>query len=344
MIIMKRGMKWRISAAILVIATTFLIPGCSAGDASQTLDNGAEQFSAGKEEKDVAMRSGDEMLDLLIHDFSAAHENPQGTQLSEDDAEKKKKDSEQGQSIITSDDVSSRQEFKEQFHQLLDETKTTMNLHLTGNYVPDANDLTKMFIELEDEDAYDVICVNAYSWGITRNNMLTLSVEYDLPEKKLKQIKKDTRKLVSKAASQLPADSSEPYDIIAAVNDYLCDTVTYPAAEPYEEITHTAYGALKNGSAVCDGYSRAAKLLLNEAGVDCHMEVGETQGGGHAWNLVRLEGNWYQLDVTWNDAGSEYGEDTRRDYFLVTDDFMKQSRIWDESMWPKSADTAYSVQ
>ena len=63
--------------------------------------------------------------------------------------------------------------------------------------------------------------------------------------------------------------------------------------------------------------------------------------GGHAWNLVRLDGEWYHMDVTWNDGGAEWDENARSAYLLVTDDFMRQSRVWDEAVYPASAEEAY---
>ena len=73
-------------------------------------------------------------------------------------------------------------------------------------------------------------------------------------------------------------------------------------------------------------------------GIECDIQVGFcTNGGGHAWNLVELEGQWYQMDVTWNDSSAK-----RTDYLLVTDDYMKKSRTWDESDYPKCAPKAYT--
>ena len=129
------------------------------------------------------------------------------------------------------------------------------------------------------------------------------------------------------------------YEKICAVNEYLCDNVYYPDEEPYEPVTHTAYGALKNGCAVCEGYACATKLILNSYGVECDIQVGDClNGGGHAWNLVKLDGAWYQLDVTWDDQSND-----RSDYLLVTDEYMKQSRTWKESDYPISSKVPFSA-
>ena len=71
-------------------------------------------------------------------------------------------------------------------------------------------------------------------------------------------------------------------------------------------------------------------------GVEISYIRGTTSGGNHGWNLVKLNGEWYHLDVTWNDAGGD-----RKTFYLVTDEFMRQSRAWDTSKYPKSSAVSY---
>lgn len=65
---------------------------------------------------------------------------------------------------------------------------------------------------------------------------------------------------------------------------------------------HSAYGALVEGDAVCDGYSKAYQYILRKMGIESHIATGTGKGGAHAWNLVKLDGKWYYTDVTWDDA------------------------------------------
>lgn len=118
--------------------------------------------------------------------------------------------------------------------------------------------------------------------------------------------------------------STDPDDIVCEINDYLTDTsnIIYdPYASDSEKVSpycHDAYGALIALSeydgeeyhfAVCDGYSSAFKLLCDKFGIDCAFIVGTSdQGNGsenHAWNAVKLEEEWYAMDVTWNATSSD---------------------------------------
>lgn len=79
--------------------------------------------------------------------------------------------------------------------------------------------------------------------------------------------------------------------------------------------THNLYGALVNRTSVCDGYSKAFQYLLYCAGIQCFTVSGvATSPSGsenHAWNVVRLDGDYYYVDVTWDDP---IFTDDRQDY------------------------------
>lgn len=100
-----------------------------------------------------------------------------------------------------------------------------------------------------------------------------------------------------------------------AINQYLCDTCEYDnaALENAEQHNYryvdsefndsfTAYGALINGRCVCAGYAGAFKILADAAGLECVVVTGTLEGNlPHAWNKVRIDGEWEILDVTNND-------------------------------------------
>ena len=238
--------------------------------------------------------------------------------------------------------VASRDDLKKLMHQMFDETKEVLNFQCADGFTTTMDEITELYLEIEREDPIDAICLARYGYHYSGNSWM-IFYEYHMDVDTLRMMKEETHGLLTEAVQNIDVTGLSDYEIVCAVNEYLCDTVEYPDAEPYAEETHTAYSAFKNGSAVCDGYSRAAKLLLNEFGVECDFVVGTcTNGGGHAWNLVKLDGQWYQLDVTWNDGSAEYDPNGRSMYLLVTDDYMKQSRTWDESVYPTSAAEAYA--
>lgn len=148
-----------------------------------------------------------------------------------------------------------------------------------------------------------------------------------------KQVKQEAERLVD----ELKLEALSEYEAVKAVNEYLCDKITYSAgSSPFKPIQHTVYGALIDGDCVCEGYSKAAQLLFQMCGIESYYVTGDTSGGPHGWNIVKVDGDYYQLDITWNDVPGHSNK-----YFLVTDEYMKLSRTWDTSRFPKTANKPY---
>ena len=119
------------------------------------------------------------------------------------------------------------------------------------------------------------------------------------------------------------------YDIAKALHDYLLLNCVYDY-ENYLRHTvpaesYTADGALLEGTAVCAGYARAYQLLMQEAGIPCEYVSGYANGG-HAWNVVEIDGAWYHVDTTWDDPVPDRAGYVRYDYFLKSDDYMRANR------------------
>lgn len=101
--------------------------------------------------------------------------------------------------------------------------------------------------------------------------------------------------------------ASSDFEKEVIIHDLLCKTAQYDSEFDWDDANtvYSAYGALVNGRAVCEGYARAFKLLCQYAGIECILVTGESKGVGHMWNMVKLEGNWYHVDVTWDDLRAE---------------------------------------
>lgn len=130
--------------------------------------------------------------------------------------------------------------------------------------------------------------------------------------------------LLDAAAQELAeaAAGLSRYEAELFFHDALCEQVEYVTGEP-ESMVYTAYGALVNGRAVCEGYSRAMQLLCQKLGIPCTLISGVSEGTGHLWNLIDPGDGWYHLDVTWDDnaEGAPYHL-----YFNLTDDEILRDR------------------
>ena len=106
--------------------------------------------------------------------------------------------------------------------------------------------------------------------------------------------------------ARLTPDMSE-YEMVKALHDMLAVHVEYVSSTN----SHNAYGALVEKKAVCEGYAESLQYLLQRAGIQSIEVFGygitdpETGAGeNHAWNIVRIDGKYYLIDLTWDDQKS----------------------------------------
>ena len=127
---------------------------------------------------------------------------------------------------------------------------------------------------------------------------------------------------------------------VRQIYQFVYDTVEYDMVHRNNRKYHlktTAYAALVRKRAVCQGYSVLTYRLFREAGVNARVITGTLKDGEgtehHAWNLVEIDGAWYNLDVTWNkmlESDAYYlktdrsMEDHVRDEAFATEPFMAQ--------------------
>ncbi len=129
------------------------------------------------------------------------------------------------------------------------------------------------------------------------------------------------RSAVSRIVSEVISSGMSDYDIAKALHDYLVLNCAYDSryyTGDIPSVSHTAYGALILGTAVCDGYANAYQALMEAAGVPCQVVTGYARGG-HAWNIVQIDGQWYHVDATWDDPTPDKAGYIRYDYFLLSD-------------------------
>ena len=115
---------------------------------------------------------------------------------------------------------------------------------------------------------------------------------------------------VSALLSSLNPDPSDPYAALKTVYDWMCRNITYDYANlgnPDYRLKYTAYAALMDRTSVCQGYAVLLYRLLLTMGIDARVITGYSNGGSHAWNIVKLGRKYYNLDSTWDASWSQVG-------------------------------------
>ncbi|MDE7326008.1 MAG: Ig-like domain-containing protein [Lachnospiraceae bacterium] len=122
---------------------------------------------------------------------------------------------------------------------------------------------------------------------------------------------------------------------IAALHDYIVLNTAY-------DTTYTRYSiqdTLFDGTAVCQGYAETMKLFLDALGIENQLIYGTGAGISHVWNLICLDGDWYHMDVTWDDPlldGKDMPGKVHYEYFMVPDAVMAKEHIWKRADYPKA--------
>ncbi|MGA9466087.1 MAG: transglutaminase domain-containing protein [Exiguobacterium marinum] len=159
---------------------------------------------------------------------------------------------------------------------------------------------------------------------------LHMTLKYDMTASEAAQV----QERVNQVIRDMPRDLDE-IGKVKYVNDYVVSHTSYnleSQASPY-----TPYSILFNGEGVCEGYALTTLLLLEAAGVEARYISGEVASGLHAWNLVRVNNEWYHLDTTWNDPVPNQPGNGRTDYFLVSDSTLRADHTWEFGRYPVTA-------
>ena len=161
----------------------------------------------------------------------------------------------------------------------------------------------------------------------------------------------------SAVLSEVVREDMSDYEKELAVHDWMIDNAEYDPGElnhapggPAPEPDHNnPYGLMLRGKGICVGYSSTFQLFMDMLGIECITVRGTANEGGpgneHAWNMVRLDGEWYCVDVTWDDpVGSLFvSTGAHHRYFNVTSDFLRSHvHYWDESTAPEATATAWA--
>jgi len=166
-----------------------------------------------------------------------------------------------------------------------------------------------------------------YSYDPVDGSVKEIKVNFydfaDTPEK-LQAVRAEFEATVSSIIAE-----SANYDTLVErelfIHDYICENTEYDETAPYHQ---SAYSALVLHRSVCAGYARSFQYLMQRSGVTCYYVTGSTlnssneENGPHSWNLILLNGSFYNVDCLWDDNASDTYGSPIYPFFNVTDDEM----------------------
>lgn len=130
-------------------------------------------------------------------------------------------------------------------------------------------------------------------------------------------------------ADRITNNTMSTREKVKAVHDWMCIHVAYDYDNYLNgTIPRSSYaieGPIKYGKSVCQGYALTFEAFMDTLGIETEYVRGTANGGGHAWNKVKIDGTWYWIDVTWDDPVPDSpGIVYWYNYFLISEEQMNR--------------------
>lgn len=184
---------------------------------------------------------------------------------------------------------------------------------LTGYALPRTEFKEWYFALLEEQtDLFYVEMAYEYTYSLTTDQVKILRPTYNMTKEEVDACAEQYQAALQRAL-HVVNDQMTDLEKALALHDYLLLHCEYDTSLK----RHSAYEALVEGRAVCEGYTAAYGDLLTLCGIENTVARSDTMD--HAWNLVKLNGQWYHVDVTWDDALPSTEGQALHWYFLLSD-------------------------
>ncbi|KGM93805.1 transglutaminase [Clostridium botulinum] len=257
--------------------------------------------------------------------------------------------------------VKNKQEFYDALKSALEKFETNVSIKVM-NYNSRDYDLSianKIILEHPSINyGYAGIGGNIYGYPNSPEKTLNLTIRYRLDKDTMKKQRKAVKEKVQNIIQTVIKPGMTEVQKELALHDYIVKNADYNVTNYRSGIVtaedHNAYGILVKNTGVCESYAKAMYELLTASGIKCKYVTGYTnQGGGHAWNMVKLDNQWYNLDVTWDDpvsdrnlSGNQNMIPVSHKYFNVPDNiFNRDHRRGNlEQSFPACTATKYSFE
>jgi hypothetical protein len=182
------------------------------------------------------------------------------------------------------------------------------------------SDVLEKVKEISGKDDYLSRSVNRLVYEKIGNKAI-LKVSYKTTKEQEEYINIELSKIIN----SIIAPNMTDFDKIKTINQYLVNRFDYDKSLK----SNNVYSALTTGKTICQGYAMAAYKMFNLVGIENRIIIGNLDGVPHGWNLVKLNGKWYHLDITNNDSVGE------NRYFLTNDQALRSEGFtWKADDYP----------
>lgn len=196
------------------------------------------------------------------------------------------------------------------------------------------DDLQRVFDAVINTADFELVCPTRkynFKYDSVTNEVYRVDPKYETSLEARTAMVEAVDEVANEVVSQ--TQGLDEFQTVQYFHDYVVLNCSYSSDGEYYD---DAYGALVDGSAVCEGYARAFKYLCDKASIPCELVIGYTDVE-HMWNVVQINGNWYHIDLTWDDPKNKDGDYISYSYFNLTEEEILADHTIDDSYEVPSA-------
>lgn len=200
--------------------------------------------------------------------------------------------------VIYSACINNDEEFKLILSQSIMNYKSNTFLVLSQNYNYNLDKLESLMSEIINRNGNINNILKSVKYDLSITDNFELIIDFNIYYKETKNQRDYVNKYIKKNISRILNGAKSDYAKVYAINEWIKKNVSYD----YSLRKTTSYDALVSKKANCNGYAMLFNRLAKEANLESYAVLGRANNDNHVWNVVKVDGKWYYMDVTWNDS------------------------------------------
>lgn len=212
---------------------------------------------------------------------------------------------------------------------------TNFDIRYSGN-ISNIKDELSDLIKQAIKDPYIYANISSFKWkydGYVNNIVISFEFTYHITPTEEAFVEQTLKNIIAPMYGLTDLQKLQAaHDFIVLSAEYSKETIGSP---------YSPYTLLTENKGVCQAYALVLYRMLEMLDFEVQYVPGNVGEQLHAWVLVKLENDWYHIDVTWDDPLPDRKGEVRYQYFLVSDRQLAQDHSWDYASFPAAKSEAY---
>lgn len=183
-----------------------------------------------------------------------------------------------------------------------------------------------------------------YSFDYNPNYKIAKVVDNIALFDKLDIEQKETYDILFECTKKLTDNLTSDYDKELAIHNFITDNFSYGPLDMNNvpQRAHSVTGFVMDGQGICEAYANTFYIMGKMAGLDVSIITGNINNVSHMWNLIKLDGEYYHVDVTSDDPSPDVPNRERYNFFNLSDEIISKTHSWERNEFPECTSDKYN--